>query len=120
MRPWPRGEHPRRAAVSAFGMGGVNAHVILEEPPAAPVRAETPTGSHLVRLTGADETAVRALATAYADRFETARDDWETADLCHTANAGRSPLEFQTAVSGGDAAELTAALRAVASGGVPI
>ncbi len=120
VRPWPRGEHPRRAAVSAFGMGGVNAHVILEEPPAAPDRAEAPTGNHLVRLTGADETAVRALATAYADRFETARDDWETADLCHTANAGRSPLEFQTAVSGGDAAELTVALRAVASGGVPI
>jgi acyl transferase domain-containing protein len=33
-RPWPaRPEHPRRAAVSAFGFGGINGHVILEEHP---------------------------------------------------------------------------------------
>ncbi|MFF3716143.1 SDR family NAD(P)-dependent oxidoreductase [Streptomyces prasinus] len=117
---WERGEGPRRGAVSAFGMGGVNAHVILEEAPQAPARAGAAPGSRVVRVTGADETAVRALAAAYADRFDTARDDWETADLCHTANVGRSPMEYRTAVTGRDAAELAAALRAVAAGRVPI
>ena len=35
-RPWlPRAEHPRRAAVSAFGFGGSNFHCVLEEAGAA-------------------------------------------------------------------------------------
>ncbi|WP_331453473.1 SDR family NAD(P)-dependent oxidoreductase [Streptomyces sp. SS162] len=118
---WPRPEGgPRRGAVSAFGMGGVNAHVILEEAPTAPVRDVPAPESFAVRVTGADETAVRTLAAAYAARFETARDAAETADLCHTANTGRSALEFQTAVHGRSAADLAAALRSVADGSLPV
>ncbi|MEV0074453.1 type I polyketide synthase [Amycolatopsis sp. NPDC050768] len=47
-RPWPRTGRPRRAAVSAFGISGTNAHVVLEQAPDSADTAAVPS----VRLSG--------------------------------------------------------------------
>ncbi|WP_150246459.1 SDR family NAD(P)-dependent oxidoreductase, partial [Nocardiopsis quinghaiensis] len=108
---------PRRAGLSAFGMGGVNAHIILQEPPTTPERSPVTVPGHVLRVSGATEAAVRELAAAYAERIEACRDQGELADVCHTINTGRAELELQAAVLGADAGALAGALREVAVGG---
>lgn len=60
-RPWlPRKEHPRRAAVSAFGFGGSNFHAVLEEYQPAKSEADWDGSVEIVALTGDSPTALAA------------------------------------------------------------
>ncbi|MEV6425676.1 type I polyketide synthase [Streptomyces sp. NPDC051662] len=114
---WPRGGVPRRAAVSAFGMGGVNAHVIVEEAPVPPVRETLAQDSYVVRVSAADETALRALADSYAGALAGTSEE-ELGDFVFTANTGRAAHRLRAVVRGSDARELAAGLRDVATGRV--
>ncbi len=116
LRLWPA-DRPRIAGVSSFGFGGTNAHVVLGAAPET-VR-EVTTGPertrHLLTLSAANPRGLAELARRYADFAATSTDP--LADLCYTANVGRSGLRSRAAVVASDAAELRAKLLDLASAG---
>jgi acyl transferase domain-containing protein/NADPH:quinone reductase-like Zn-dependent oxidoreductase/acyl carrier protein len=70
MRPWPQGPGPRRAGVSAFGFGGTNAHVVLEEGPVAKREGKPERPRHLLTFSARSPQALAELAGRYADHAE--------------------------------------------------
>jgi len=114
--PWPAGEKPRRAGVSSFGYSGTNAHVIVEEPPAAS-QAETPPDSapQLLTLSAKSDAALRSLAERYAS-FLKSNSAVSFADICFTANAGRSHFNHRLALTASGAPQAAAKLDAFIAG----
>ena len=95
--PWPRGEKRRMAGVSSFGISGTNAHVLLAEAPEterADKSSERPR--HLFTLSAKCDKALSQLAQAYAHHLEAA-EEGALADICFTANAGRSHFNHRMA-----------------------
>ncbi|MBX7550188.1 beta-ketoacyl synthase N-terminal-like domain-containing protein [Streptomyces sp. NPDC004232] len=64
-RPWPDAA-PRTAAVSSFGLGGTNCHVLLTAAPEADTVPDTPPAPHTVVLSAADPRSLRAKAADLA------------------------------------------------------
>ena len=113
---WPAAG-PRRAAVSSFGFGGTNAHVVLEQgpDPSPPEPAAPPTVTTLV-VTGKTTARVAALAMSLADWLADAGAQLPLADVAHTLNHHRAQHEIFATVSASDHASAVAGLRALAAG----
>ncbi|MCP9272306.1 type I polyketide synthase [Mycolicibacterium arenosum] len=96
--PWQRGDRPRIAGVSSFGFAGTNAHVILEEAPAAvPTDAEQSDGFTVLPLSARTPAALVQLADRYRNWLD-AHPEAALADVCFTAGAGRAHLEHRAAL----------------------
>ncbi|MFD3588748.1 SDR family NAD(P)-dependent oxidoreductase [Streptomyces sp. NPDC058683] len=125
--PWPRGERPRRAAVSSFGISGTNAHVIVEEAPepeaaeseaAEPAAAPRPVLSLPVPvvLSGRGATGLAGQAARLRE-FVAADPELTVARLAFAAATTRGALEHRGAVVAADRDELLAGLGELAAGG---
>ncbi|MFI5589780.1 AMP-binding protein [Amycolatopsis sp. NPDC051758] len=103
---WP--EAPRRVAgVSAFGLGGTNVHVVVEEPPATGPRV-TADGPYVLPVSARDEEARRETLSALRDRLAT--DPPDLADVAYTLAVGRREFACRAAVVATTAAEAVEAL----------
>ncbi|MFF9204962.1 type I polyketide synthase [Streptomyces sp. NPDC014986] len=121
LEDWPEGGHPRRAAVSAFGIGGTNAHVILEEaPPTAPAAPRPAAeGRRLVLpLSARTAGALRGQAEALARHLER-RPELRLDDVAHSLRTDRPALRHRLTVTAASREEALDALRAAAPGTPP-
>jgi acyl transferase domain-containing protein len=91
--PW----HGRYAGVSSFGFSGTNAHVILERSPEQRVEENALDRPwHVLALSAKSETGLERLRARYASALR--EENVRVADICFTANTGRSHFEKRCAV----------------------
>ncbi|MEC3981725.1 type I polyketide synthase, partial [Amycolatopsis sp. H20-H5] len=119
-RSWPELDRPRRAAVSAFGISGTNAHVILEQAPAntsATERVGVPTETGLVPWVLAAKTpeALHAQAARLLSHLRT-RPEAPAADIAVSLAAGRSRFSHRAVVVAGDRETALRGLAALSEG----
>jgi acyl transferase domain-containing protein/acyl carrier protein len=119
--PWPRGERPRRAAVSSFGISGTNAHLILEEAPVAGAKAGEGEavgvlgGLALLPLSARTEAALAAQAERLASHLRE-HSDLDLADVGHSLASARPAFAQRAVVATASREEALIALDSLAQG----
>jgi acyl transferase domain-containing protein/acyl carrier protein len=115
--PWPQTSRPALAGVSAFGLSGTNAHIVLEEAPLEctfpSLQKETASQVYLLILSAKSEPALVALAQVWQKWLvQVAEDTLELTDLCLTAALRRNHHEHRLAIVGTTQADFANQLEA--------
>ena len=114
--PWHGGGKHRVAGVSSFGFTGTNAHVIVEEGPAAdPGTAIRDRSAHVLALSAKSGDALRELASRLAGHLA-AHSDLDLGDVCFSINTGRARFREQLAITASSLSELREKLESFADG----
>ncbi|HEX2876855.1 MAG TPA: amino acid adenylation domain-containing protein [Polyangiaceae bacterium] len=113
-RAWPRGQAKRLAGLSSFGVGGTNAHAILEEAP--PAAASGPSiAPQLLLLSARTEGALERGSHALAEHLA-ARSSLPLADVAYTLALGRTPFAERRAIMATSVEEAVNKLRSASDG----
>lgn len=106
---WKRSDVPRIAGVSAFGVGGTNAHVVVEEAP-LPLESSAGRSAELLILSARTPTALSAAAARLADHLESEQPSLP--DVAFTLAKGRRVFPVRTTIVAKDANDAVAKLKA--------
>lgn len=99
---WPSHMSPRRAGISSFGIGGTNAHAIVEEPPVLPPSVSL-RSFHMLPLSARSSRALEAMRhhlAAYLKENQKA----SISDVAYTLQTGRQAFDHRCAILCRDAA----------------
>ncbi|WP_329139989.1 phosphopantetheine-binding protein [Streptomyces sp. NBC_01476] len=114
--PWKRGDRPRRAAVHTFGIGGTNAHVVVEEAPDLPAAPAPDRDWYALPLSARTPSALRAQAARLAGHLER-HPALSLPGVCHTLLTGRARFGHRAVALARTRAAALLALRALADAG---
>jgi acyl transferase domain-containing protein/acyl-CoA synthetase (AMP-forming)/AMP-acid ligase II/acyl carrier protein/SAM-dependent methyltransferase len=106
---------PRRGGVSAFGLGGVNAHIALEESPRIPDEVPDSNSIFLLPLSAMSEDALNMLVKQYTDHLS-ALHQQRLLDVCYTASVGRGHFSHRLAIVADNRVELLRKLELILRG----
>ena len=109
LRPWVRGESPRRAGISSLGIGGTNAHVVVEEAPELPATDAPGQIWQLLALSAKSASALDAATDNLAAHLRE-HPDVSIADAAFTLQEGREAWDHRRVVAVRDGADAAAAL----------
>ena len=101
---WTSNGEPRRAGVSSLGVGGTNAHIVLEEAPEQEASGEPRRSWQLFCVSGRNKAALQRNTESLASWF-TQNDDANLADVAWTLRKGRVAFERRRVVVAESAAE---------------
>ena len=117
LKDWHSHGEPRRAGVSAFGIGGTNAHVVMEEAPGIPASLEASSApsrtAQVIGLSAKTPTALTTLAANLAAHLKATPNLNTTAnfaDVAFTLNRGRKGLDHRRALVASTATDAIAIL----------
>lgn len=111
LTPWPEADHPRRAGVNSLGVGGTNAHVVLEEAPVRAASDESDWPFQLLTLSARSKAALDQASDRLADYLEGPGADANLADVAFTLKEGRHGFDRRRVVVAETAAEAARLLR---------
>ncbi|MCC6809188.1 MAG: SDR family NAD(P)-dependent oxidoreductase, partial [Deltaproteobacteria bacterium] len=110
LRPWPESSKRRVAGVSSFGLGGTNAHAILEEAPAREAAKAARRSAQVLPVSAMSHVSLAESAARLADHLD-AHPDESLADVAYTLQVGRRALPLRVAVVASTAKEAAQQLR---------
>src|SRR5262245_42075230 len=111
LTPWPATRGPRRAGVNSLGVGGTNAHAILEQAPGRrPAAGADGKGPHLLVLSAKSQKALEDGSRRLADFLDSA-DDAALPDIASTLFHGRTHFAHRRVVAALDRTQVVSILR---------
>lgn len=111
-QPWaPPDDHPRRAGISSFGFGGVNAHVVLEQYQSSNKATAQQPQPPLWVFAAKDGDALKHIAQGL-DNYLATYPHSNLTDITYTLQVGRDPHRTRLAFSASDTATARAMLQA--------